>query len=55
MGYSPRVAKSQTRVSDLTLTFTLNFVELFYLLSLEIFLNFLNNMFVCVDLFSNVL
>ena len=51
----PGVAKSRTRVSDLTLTFTLNFVELFYLLSLEIFLNFLNNMFICVDLFSNVL
>ena len=54
------VAKSRTRVSDLTLTFTLNFVELFYLLSLENFLNFLNNMFICVDsvlrfLFSNVL
>ena len=45
----PGVAKSRTRVSDLTLTFTLNFVELFYLLSLEIFLNFLNNMFICVD------
>ena len=54
------VAKSRTRVSDLTLTFTLNFVELFYLLSLENFLNFLNSMFICVDsvlrfLFSNVL